>query len=90
MGRIYLLSIVVMEFIIMPQYVYQPAAADAERRTKQRSSDDRENELIDEQFILDDEIGHIMRSRNATVAQLRQQEDDLATRCRSWKNRTAW
>jgi signal transduction histidine kinase len=41
--------------------------------------DDRMHELIDEQFILDDEIGQIMRSRNATVAQLRRQEDDLAS-----------
>ena len=34
--------------------------------------------MIDEKFILDDEIGQIMRSRNASVAQLRRQEDDLA------------
>jgi len=34
--------------------------------------------MIDERFIMRDEIGQIMRSRNATVAQLRQQEDHLA------------
>jgi signal transduction histidine kinase len=39
--------------------------------------DDRINEMIDEQFILNDEIGQIMRSRNQTVAQLRHQEDHL-------------
>ena len=41
--------------------------------------DDRENELICERFISSDEIGQIMRSRNATVAQLRRQEGDLAS-----------
>jgi signal transduction histidine kinase len=78
LGTIYLLSIVVMEFVIMPQYVYQPLTlmlkADA---ATQR--DDREHEMIDTQFILNDEIGQIMRSRNDTVAQLRRQEDDLAS-----------
>lgn len=77
LGCIYFLSIIVMEFIIMPQFVYQPLrlmlqADDATQR------DDRKHELINEQFILDDEIGQIMRSRNATVSQLRKQEDDLA------------
>ena len=77
LGTIYLLSILILEFIIMPQYVYQPLhlmlKADA---ATQR--DDYEHELIEEQFILNDEIGQIMRSRNATVAQLRRQENDLA------------
>ena len=72
----YLLSIVVMEFIIMPQYVYQPLTLmlKADEATQ---TGDREHELIDDRFILDDEIGYIMRSRNATVGQLRRQEDDL-------------
>ena len=77
LGTIYILSIIVLEFMIMPQYVYQPlhlmlSADEAILR------DDRANELIKEEFILDDEIGQIMASRNAIVAQLRQQEDDLA------------
>jgi signal transduction histidine kinase len=78
LGTIYLLSIGVLEFIIMPQYVYRPLRLmlDADEATQR---DDRMHELIDEQFILDDEIGQIMRSRNATVAQLRRQEDDLAS-----------
>lgn len=77
LGAIYILSIVVLEFIIMPQYVYQPLELmlKADEATRH---DDRSNEMIDEQFILNDEIGHIMRSRNQTVAQLRHQEDDLA------------
>jgi signal transduction histidine kinase len=77
LGTIYLLSIVVLEFIIMPQYVYQPLTLmlKADEATQQ---DDRDHEMIGAEFILDDEIGQIMRSRNATVAQLRRQEDDLA------------
>jgi signal transduction histidine kinase len=77
LGSIYLLSIVVMEFIIMPQFVYQPLQLmlQADEATQR---DDRNNEIIDEKFILDDEIGQIMRSRNASVTQLRRQEDDLA------------
>jgi signal transduction histidine kinase len=78
LGTIYLLSIAVLELIIMPQYVYRPLRLmlDADDATQR---DDRTHELIDEKFILDDEIGQIMRSRNATVAQLRRQEDDLAS-----------
>jgi signal transduction histidine kinase len=78
LGTIYVLSIVVLEFVIMPQYVYQPLTLmlEADNATQM---EDREHELIDERFILDDEIGHIMRSRNATVAQLREHEDDLAS-----------
>jgi signal transduction histidine kinase len=78
LGTIYLLSIVVLEFIIMPQYVYQPLTLmlKADEATQQ---DDRAHEMIDNQFILNDEIGQIMRSRNATVAELRRQEDDLAS-----------
>ena len=78
LGAIYILSIVVLEFIIMPQYVYQPLTLmlSADEATQR---DDRDNEMIDEQFIFNDEIGRIMRSRNQTVAQLRHQEDHLAS-----------
>ncbi len=78
LGTIYLLTIVVMEFFIMPQYVYYPLnlMLQADAATQQG---DRENELINARSISSDEIGQIMRSRNATVAQLRQQEDDLAS-----------
>ncbi len=77
LGTIYLLSILVLEFTIMPQYVYQPlhVMLNADEAILRN---DRENELIKEEFILNDEIGQIMRSRNAIVAQLRRQEDDLA------------
>lgn len=78
LGTIYILSIFILEFLIMPQYVYQPLnlMLKADEATQR---DDREHELIDEQFILNDEIGQIMRSRNATVAQLRREEDNLAS-----------
>jgi len=77
LGTIYILSIVVLEFLIMPQYVYHPLTLmlNADAATQ---NDDREHELINEAFILNDEIGQIMKSRNATVAQLRRHEDDLA------------
>ena len=67
LGTMYLLSILVMEFIIMPQYVYQPLTLmlKADEATQ---TGDREHELIDDRFILDDEIGYIMRSRNATAS----------------------
>ncbi len=78
LGAIYSLTIAVLELIIMPQYVYQPLKlmlkADDATQT-----DDRRNEMIEDQFILDDEIGQIMRSRNQTVALLRHQEDNLAS-----------
>jgi signal transduction histidine kinase len=75
---VYCLSIVVLEFLIMPQYVYQPLTLmlKADEATQRG---DREHEMIDDQFILNDEIGQIMRSRNETVAQLRHQEDHLAS-----------
>src|SRR6185312_2044763 len=78
LGAIYVLSILALEFVIMPQYVYQPLRLmlDADAATLRG---DRENELIDKELILHDEIGQIMRSRNETVAQLRRQEDHLAS-----------
>jgi signal transduction histidine kinase len=77
LGTLYLLTIVVMELFIMPQYVYHPLSLmlKADEATQQG---DREHEMIDAGFICSDEIGQIMRSRNATVAQLRKREDDLA------------
>jgi signal transduction histidine kinase len=77
LGTIYVLSIIVLEFIIMPQYVYQPLTLmlDADCATQR---EDRDHEMIEQRFILNDEIGQIMKSRNDTVAQLRRHEDDLA------------
>lgn len=77
LGGVYVLAVLALELIVMPKYVYQPirlmlAADQATRRGN------REEELIDDSSIPGDEIGQIMRSRNATVSDLRKQEDDLA------------
>ena len=81
LGCIYVLSIVVLEFAIMPQYVYRPLSLmlNADAATLRG---DREDEMIDPKVISNDEIGQIMLSRNETVAQLRRQEDHLASALR--------
>jgi signal transduction histidine kinase len=68
--------VLVLESAIMPLYVYRPLALllKADQATQHN---DREKEIIPGEAILGDEIGQIMRSRNATVSQLRRHEDDL-------------
>jgi len=71
LGAIYLLAVLALELIIMPRYVYRPISAhQAADDAVQRG--DREKELIDGGRIPGDEIGDIMRSRNATVRKLRE------------------
>ena len=76
LGVIYILAVLVLETTIMPLYVYRPLRLmlEADQATQRG---DRERELIDEAFIPGDEIGHIMRSRNATIIELRKREEDL-------------
>ena len=76
LAAIYVLAVVVLETTIMPLYVYRPLQLmlDADRATQ---AGDHEHELIDEGAIPGDEIGHIMRSRKATIVQLRKHEEDL-------------
>lgn len=76
LGIVYALAVLLLESIIMPLFVYRPISLmlDADDATQHG---DRERELIDEALIPGDEIGHIMRSRNQTVTELRRQEDDL-------------
>jgi len=76
LGSIYVLAVLALETTIMPLYVYHPLRLmlDADHATQ---CGDREHELIDESTILGDEIGQIMRSRNATIIELRKREDDL-------------
>ncbi len=73
---IYGLAVVVLEFLILPYYVYRPIRrwllADA---ASQR--DDRAHELIPQELIFQDEIGKIMSSRNLTVSSLRQHQREL-------------
>ncbi len=73
---LYLAAILLLEFLVMPAYVYRPIqlfldADDAAR------VDDRDRELIGEQDILEDEIGKIMLSRNDTMRRLRKQNEEL-------------
>jgi signal transduction histidine kinase len=77
LGIMYLLAVLALELFIMPRYVYRPIRAmlDADEATRRG---DRTNELIPSEQISKDEIGQIMQSRNQTVAELRQHEDDLA------------
>ncbi|HYP09407.1 MAG TPA: HAMP domain-containing sensor histidine kinase [Bryobacteraceae bacterium] len=76
LGILYVMAVALLEFVIMPRYVYGPiqlmlSADEATRRG------DRQKELINEGFITGDEIGQIMHSRNQTVTQLRQALDHL-------------
>ncbi len=76
LATIYVLAVLLLEVAIMPLYVYGPLRQmlDADRATQQG---DREHEIIDDRLILGDEIGQIMRSRNATILQLRKHEEAL-------------
>lgn len=78
LGVLYLCAVALLEFIIMPRYVYGPIQLmlDADRATREG---DRERESIPQAYITDDEIGQIMASRNETVRELRSHEDNLAT-----------
>ena len=77
LALVYVLAVVLLEVVIIPTYVHRPlrlmlAADDAIQ------SGEREHELIDPAVIGGDEIGQIMRSRNATVSELRNRESELA------------
>lgn len=76
LGAIYVLAVLALETTIMPLYVYRPLhlLLSADQATQHG---DREHELIDASQILGDEIGQIMRSRNATIIDLRKREDEL-------------
>jgi signal transduction histidine kinase len=73
---IYILAVLALETTIMPLYVYRPLRLmlNADQATQHGN---REQEIIDEKLILGDEIGQIMRSRNATILDLRKREDEL-------------
>jgi signal transduction histidine kinase len=77
LALIYAMAVLLLEAIILPLYVYRPLRAmlDADEATQH---EDHAHELIDERFISNDEVGQIMRSRNATIAELRRHERNLA------------
>lgn len=78
LGVIYLLAVLILEFFILPRYVYQPMRLLLEADCATREGD-RAAEIIPDHFIPDDEIGQIMRSHNETVTKLRLHEDELET-----------
>ncbi len=76
LGTLYLLAVALLELAIMPRHVYRPIRLTLKADEAVRD-DDRHHELIDEAEIPGDEIGDIMRSRNKTVSNLRDQEAHL-------------
>lgn len=77
LGAIYALAVLTLELLVMPHYVYRPIRV-LMRADQATQEEDRAREMVPEEEILEDEIGQIMRSRNATVQQLRRHEDQLA------------
>jgi two-component system NtrC family sensor kinase len=73
LGVIYVLAVLLLELLVMPRYVYQPIQATLEADEAVQDGD-RLSEVIPETRIPGDEIGDIMRSRNATVEKLREKE----------------
>ena len=76
LGTLYVLAVALLELAIMPRYVYRPIRQTLKADEAVRD-DDRRHELIEEAEIPGDEIGDIMRSRNKTVSNLRDQEAHL-------------
>jgi len=76
LATVYVAAVLLLELAIMPLYVYRPISAML-RADDASQHDNRAQELIDAAVIPGDEIGQIMRSRNATVIELRRQEDQL-------------
>ena len=81
LGGIYALAVLSLEAAIIPLYVYRPLRRmlTADSATQ---AGDRAHEIIPDEEILGDEIGQIMRSRNAAVSALRRREDELAAALR--------
>lgn len=73
----YLLGFFVLEYLVLPLFVYRPIQQllDADHAA---SEGDRENELVEEHEIPDDELGDLMRSRNRMLRLVREHEDALA------------
>ncbi len=76
LSLVYVLAVLAMELFILPRYIYRPLTRmlEADQATQ---AGDHDNEYIAESNISGDEIGQIMRSRNATVHELRRHEEEL-------------
>jgi len=77
LAAVYGLAVLLLELVLMPLYIHRPLAAILESDRALRRGD-RGRELIPEELITNDELGEIMRSRNAAMAELRRHEDSLA------------
>jgi signal transduction histidine kinase len=81
LGAVYGLAVLSLEAALIPRYVFRPLrqmlAADSATQTGNRAQ-----EIIPAEEIMGDEIGQIMRSRNAAVTALRRREDELAAALR--------
>jgi len=76
LGSIYVLAVLALEVWVIPRYLFRPIRATLESDAAVQSGE-RDRELISESEIPGDEIGDIMRSRNATVVNLREKEANL-------------
>ncbi len=76
LATVYVLAVALLELLILPRYIYGPLRLmlDADAATQ---AGDHAHECIDVSQIPGDEIGQIMRSRNATVCELRRHEEEL-------------
>ena len=76
LGLSYCLAVLILEGFVMRLYIYQPLKRllDADEASRRGETD---RELIDESSAQDDELGQLIRSRNATVRQLRMHEREL-------------
>ena len=76
LAAVYWLAVAALEFLILPRYVYGPLRRllEADQATQ---AGDRSREYIDESEIPGDELGQIMRSRNATIRELHRHEEEL-------------
>jgi len=86
LALIYMLAVLFLELVILPGYVYRPIRLmlDADDAAQ---AGDRSAEIVAEEQIPGDEIGQIMRSRNATVRELRAREDDLERAARDLRSK---
>ena len=74
---VYALVALALEIFILPQHVYAPIRRML-RADRAVQEGDQDAELIPESQIPADELGEIMRSRNASVRSMRTHESDLA------------
>jgi len=86
LALVYTMAVLFLELVILPGYVYRPIRVmlDADAASQ---AGDRTAEIVADERVPGDEIGQIMRSRNATVRELRAREDDLERAARDLQNK---